>query len=414
MSSSNENLINEVPYVPWWMMGENGMLPEQVQGDQEQPEGIEPSYMIEDVLLPAVAGGTSLARAGLRKGAAALDEYLVKKGMEKAQEKFGAGVLNRPNPTMIDLLHGEKPWKMDPVSYGRKFPLIGGEIGTPRGIERGAEELTGAYLQEKFKTQDPMELLRQMLYSKDVPLPKNVSYDPNLVHQRAVGAVFSNPISKEVEALKVVPKEVLKNMGYTNIDNGMASLMGHEAQHVIDLYGGHRPAQINSSLLDPIFEPTAELRGAGSRQAQNEIKRQDISHMLSGGKKAPGLSWDDPLRLDLTIKKGLERGLLKQVVSPTGERIILDSYYMEPISKEKLLQIQNMIFNDSRIGDPMHFLEMRSVGHFKDFPSFEGNYALKNSAIDAINRGQEVNKKIIEKFDLMKNLESYTSPYRNR
>lgn len=391
MSSSNENLINEVPYVPWWMMGENGMLPVQVQGDQEQPEGIEPSYMIEDVLLPAVAGGTSLARAGLRKGAAALDEYLVKKGMEKAKEKFGASVVPKPSaPSVLDYLYGQNPAHMTQTQFGSKLNQLGQMMP-----ERGAETLHGALLRELYQTQDPKQLVERMSTRHNVPMP-NFEIAPELSGTNRLGAY-----APQVNAMKVVPQSELLKTGRSFDPNAShLSLTAHEFEHAKDYYRP-RPQSVSEN---PSFISSPEYLGRGSQQIQGENL---VNSIISPSQNA---QWYSTQRHYLTIEKGIRDGRLVPV---EGGRLWdnVKGDYVHPLELDKL---QDELFNQSRIGDPVHFLEMRSTGHFQDWPSLEGNFVQKTMAEQALQKGKQVNPELIEKFDLLKNIENYMSPYRNK
>lgn len=391
MSSSNENLINEVPYVPWWMMGENGMLPEQVQGDQEQPEGIEPSYMIEDVLLPAAAGGANLVRAGLRRGAAALDQYLVKKGLEKAQEKFGSAVITeKAAPTVLDYLYGQNPAHMTQTQYGMRLNQLGQMVP-----ERGAEQLHGALLRELYQTQDPKQLVERLSKTHNVPMPY-FEIDPSLVRSESLGVY-----SPQVNAMTIVPESELLYSGRSFDPNAsQLSLAGHEFEHAKDFY---RPRPITLST-EPSFQLVPEYFGKGSKQVRGESL---LNSIISPSQNA---QWYSTQRHYLTIEKGIRDGRLVPV---EGGRLWdnVKRDYVHPLELDKL---QDELFNQSRIGDPVHFLEMRSTGHFQDWPSLEGNFVQKTMAEQALQKGKQVNPELIEKFDLLKNIENYMSPYRNK
>lgn len=269
-----------------------------------------------------------------------------------------------PKDLMWSRAGGKEIAQMSPRDYGIHLSRI--SAGDPK--EAGAM-MMGSFLRDKLQTEDPIKILEAISDTYRIPRP-------GLRTHRNSGVYGDyNPVSNEI---RMNPDSFFK--GVPDPGAHKVGVLRHEAEHAIDTFN------------HPKFQPKSEFVGRGSRQIADEQLEQVLTQVYGG---QPANNWNSQGRLDKSLMKAREKNpWILEDMAETNLR-------QTPEAKLKVLQqIRDDTFNKSRLGDPMHYLEMQSMGHLRNWNSLEGEYAQKMIAQEALNAGKEVHPEIIKKWNL--------------
>lgn len=257
---------------------------------------------------------------------------------------------------------GEDIAKMSPRDLGYKLDDIGGGIPS-----LGGAQVNGAYARSKYGTSDLYEL--EKILSKELKIPRN--------------------------ELVRAPEGAFGSYNYATGDIGMASEGKHMRPGVIDPIANdintllhEKAGHAYEHFYHPDFMGRPELAGVGSKQVKDEILRQALQGI------EPSV-WRSMERMQLSMDKAAADNIAKGFKGKAYKGYTDDMYnavqqHLHPktisgrdaLSGNRLInareKVADRVFDWSRLGDPMHQMEMRSLGHMKNFNSFEGQYAQKN------------------------------------
>lgn len=341
-------------------------------GDQETSDGVESTWAPWEVLPVAEMG--ALAKYGAKslvKGAAkALPTAMPQLAEGEIGRAIVSNVSRNPWATPKDLAWGRDITQMAPDKYGILLHQM--SAGQPK--EAGGM-MMGAYLRDKLKTEDPKVILEAVSQMHGIPTPALKAHRDSSVY---------GTYTPSKNLVKMNPDSF-----YSGVPDPMAHKLGvvrHEAEHAIDAF------------KRPEFQSLPEFMGRGSGQVQQEQIAQLLEE-LAGGPKAN--DWSSVGRINKSYNKVYDENPWKitSTFPKPDEKSLVTSISPERIAEwEK--QIQNAAFNQSRFGDPMHYLEMQSMGHLGGWNSLEAEFAQKMMAQDALNRGLDVHPDIIKKWKL--------------
>lgn len=356
----------------------------------ETPDSISPTQSPIDWLIPEAAGLVGSAARGMGgMGARAIRAYegagsaLPMAAAESVGPEFipparpptVANVRRGYHATPEDILYGKDMLQMTPRELGTHYNLI-----TRYDPDTAGTMVNGAYLRQKYGTDDPSKLIELRAKEHGIPVPRLEMMPKN---QQGFWASY-DPRRNTIQAKP--SDQFVKVPDQNAFENGI--LAAHEPQHAIDAYAG--------------YKGVSEYFGNSAKKVK-ALEDQSLALKLFN-------PWDNPNRLKLTVDKLMgERG---EVFNPQKDFSLVDPYSKAPLTHDQIKKLVNRTYDDARLGDPMHQMKMRSVGHFKDYTSFEGQFAQKQMVIDALKAGESVNPALIREYRLQHLVDAYKSPIR--